>query len=433
MEENKITNTEENIVNEEVKEPVTDEVSYNTDNTQSKEETFDAIDVELQDILSLTSVTDDENNEIEENAEERKDNKKKKHHKKHYKGLKALILAIIIISISVGLAYFIIRVGMDLMGINKSEELIYVEIPQGASTEQIATILKDEEIIESEWGFRLFSKLTHADGKYQFGSFELKPSYTYEAIIDKLTTENSAVNIIDVTLPEGKTLNDIAKVLEEKGVCSKNDLIKAAEEFSGDYKFMSKIHITTDIYYKSEGYLFPDTYTFYLDEDPKSVVDKFFTNFDNKMTDDMYAKMDELGLSLNQLISLASLIQGESASDEQMKEISSVFWNRLNEASSFPLLQSDVTTKYIDNDLKQVIAASKYDKYQTMFNGYDTYSCIGLPAGPVNNPGIKAIEAALYPADTNYYYFCHNIATGEVYYASTLDQHNYNLYLAGLR
>lgn len=423
------------------------DVIENTENTEvspvnevQESENLEAVDNELLDILNSTAITEDDTVEYDEEDDYEDDDddyyidrKGRRRRKKQHKGLKALILAFFIISISVGLAYFIIRIGTDITGINKNGDIVYVKIPQGASTEEIAGILKTNEIIESEWAFRIFSKLTHADGKYQFGSFELKPSYTYEGIIDILTAENNAVNVVNVTIPEGKTLNDIARILEEKQVCNGAEFIKAAEAFEGNYTFKEYIHVTGDIYYKSEGYLFPDTYSFYLDEDPASVAAKFFANFNNKFTDEMYARMNELGVSMNQLISLASLIQGESANDDQMGGISSVFWNRLNASANFPYLQSDVTTRYIEDDLKQVIDESKYEKYQSMFYSYDTYACIGLPSGPVNNPGLKAIEAALYPDQTDNLYFCHNIATGEIYYAKTLDQHNYNLYLAGLR
>lgn len=425
-------NTEKDIEKVEV-EVLPDVKDEATENAQ-------AVDEELLDILNSTSITEDEAEEYDEEAYEDEDDndyyydkKGRRKRKKQHKGLKALILAFFIISISVGLAYFIIRIGTDITGINKTGDIVYVKIPQGASTEEIAGILKTNDVIESEWAFRIFSKLTHADGKYQFGSFELKPSLTYEGIIEILTAENNAVNVVNVTIPEGKTLVDISKILEEKKVCQAAEFIKAAEAFEGNYKFKEYIHVTGDIYFKSEGYLFPDTYSFYIDEDPSSVAAKLFTNFDNKFSDEMYARMNELGISMNQLISLASLIQGESANDDQMGGISSVFWNRLNAASQFPYLQSDVTTRYIEDDLKQVIDESKFEKYQSVFYAYDTYACIGLPSGPVNNPGLKAIQAALYPDATDNLYFCHNIATGEIYYAITLDQHNYNLYLAGLR
>ena len=449
MEENKVTNPSEVNQNESQANSETSSVENEVQKTiddatiskSEQNENTEFADVELQDILNSTSITDEdviENEEYNEDDEDDDDDyyydkKGRNRRKKQHKGLKALVLAFFIVSVSVGLAFFILKIGTDVTGINKSTDKVYVKIPQGASTEEIAGILKTNEVIESEWAFRLFSKLTHADGKYQFGSFELKPSLTYEGIIEILTAENNAVNVVNVTIPEGRTLWDIAKILEEKKVCSASDFIKAAEAFDGNYKFKEYIHVTGDIYFKSEGYLFPDTYTFYIDEDPMNAVSKFYTNFNNKFTDEMYARMDELGVSMNQLIALASLIQGESANDDQMGGISSVFWNRLNAASSFPYLQSDVTTRYIEDDLKQVIDAEKFDKYSSVFNAYDTYSCIGLPSGPVNNPGLKAIEAALYPDSTDNLYFCHNTATGEIYYARTLEQHNYNLYLAGLR
>ena len=418
-EENKITNTiEENIENslednslqEEIKEEVV--------------EAYDDIKEEINEIFEEFS----EDEEIEEKPKKVRKKKKKR------KALKAFILAFFIVAISDGLAYSIIKIGSDITGINKPDETIYVEIPQGASTEEIASILKEKEIIEFDWAFRLISKITHADGNYQFGSFELNPSHTFEGIIQELTSETNAVNIVDVTIPEGKTLRQIAAILEANGVCGADEFIKASENaFTTKYSFMPKLHESDKIYYQSEGFLFPDTYTFYLDETPENVLAKLYSNFDKKITDEMYARMNELGISLNQLISLASLIQGESATDEQMTTISSVFWNRINNVNTYTFLQSDVSSRYIENDLKIAIDKSRHADYQDVFDAYDTYKCVGFPSGPVCNPGLKAIQAALYPDGTNYMYFCHNTQTGEVFYAVTLNEHNVNLYKAGLR
>ena len=418
-ENNKINNPQENETTENIIE-------------EKIEEVVEKIDDAIDNVMNEETIEDDSaSEEVEIKEEKPKKNKKKR---KKYKGIKALILTIVIVGIAVGLAYTIIEVGSEITGINKPDKIVYVEIPQGATTTTVASILKENDVINSELTFRIMSRLLHADGKYHYGSFELNPSHTYDGIISKLTTETNAVDTVDVTIPEGKTLNQIALILEENGVCYAHEFIEATEqEFSGKYEFQSKVFSKDKVYYQSEGYLFPDTYTFYVDEDVESVKAKLYSNFNKKVTSEMYTRMSELGITLDQLISLASLIQGESASDDQMANISSVFWNRLNEPTVYPKLQSDVTNKYIEEDLKPLLDSSKPYDIEEFLKTYDTYNCIGLPAGPVNNPGLTAIKAALYPADTNYYYFCHNTATGEVYYAVTLNEHNRNLVKAGLR
>ena len=146
----------------------------------------------------------------------------------------------------------------------------------------------------------------------------------------------------------------------------------------------------------------------------------------------MYDKMQEQNLSLNQVITLASMVQAESANKEQMRMVASVFLNRFNNSLDFPKMQSDPTKKYVNEVIKSNIKMSSYDLYQKVFDSYDTYVGVGLPPGPICNPGIDAIEAVLDPADTDYYFFCHNIKTREIYSAKTNDEHEKNLKAAGL-
>ena len=135
-----------------------------------------------------------------------------------------------------------------------------------------------------------------------------------------------------------------------------------------------------------------------------------------------YKLADILGVSLDDIIILASIIQKEAAHDGDMPMISSVFWNRLR-STEFPKLQSDVTSLYVENVIKPHIELDN----QAIYDAYDTYVCNGLPAGALCNPGLAAIEAALYPAESNYYYFYANVDTGETFFATTLEEHNANI------
>ena len=178
----------------------------------------------------------------------------------------------------------------------------------------------------------------------------------------------------------------------------------------------------TKKFYQMEGYLFPDTYTFYQEMDVELVCQKILENFNDKITKDMYDRMDALNVTLDQTITLASMIQAEAGNTEQMATISSVFWNRLNNATEYPLLQSDPTTKYVE----EVIKPHSESYNEDLYTSYDTYQCTGLPAGPICNPGIEAIQAALYPDNTNYYFFYSNIDTKETYFAETIQEHEAN-------
>ena len=190
--------------------------------------------------------------------------------------------------------------------------------------------------------------------------------------------------------------------------------------------------------------MFPDTYNFYLIDDlkknpnldttkyAKMAADTMYKNFEAKITDNHKERMDELGMTLDETIILASLIQREGTNEDNMSKISSVFHNRLNDLENFPQLQSDTTYTYIERSINPLITSANMDKMNDIIDAYDTYKCTGLPAGAICNPGIDAINAALYPASTDYRYFLVS-KDGVFYYAKTLEQHEQNIKDAALR
>ncbi|MGN0660599.1 MAG: endolytic transglycosylase MltG [Oscillospiraceae bacterium] len=365
-----------------------------------------------------------------DDAEEPKKNKKKRRKKKH-KALTAIIVAFIIIAVSVTLALSIIFAGIDFFGINKETEKIEIDIPEGATTSEIIDILHENGIIDYPIFLKAYLKTRENEAQFNPGCYELYPSMGYMKLVATLESEDNIKNIVDVTIPEGKTIDEIAAILEENEVCTADEFIEAINKTDYGYKFEKKLIDSAETYYAREGYVFPDTYKFYKGGIIDNVVANFYKNFDRKFTDEMYQRAAELSMDLNEVITLASMIQQEAGSAEQMAQISSVFWNRLN-SPDFTRLQSDPTKNYVENVIKAGIKESQYGEYQSMFEAYDTYQCQGLPAGPICNPGLDAINAALYPAQTDYYYFCHDVSTGEVYFASNLSDHNYNLRRAGL-
>ena len=172
-----------------------------------------------------------------------------------------------------------------------------------------------------------------------------------------------------------------------------------------------------------EGYLFPDTYYFYENMSPEQVCQKIYLNFDQKMTAERYKKMEDLNITLDQLITLSSIVQAEAPTMESMTMVASVFWNRLNNPDVFPLLQSDPTTYYA----RDVIKPNMEIEDQLILDAYDTYKSPGLPPGPICNPGIEAIDAVLENFPSNYYYFYANVNTAQTYFAETLEEHEANI------
>ncbi|NMA79042.1 MAG: endolytic transglycosylase MltG [Clostridiales bacterium] len=368
----------------------------------------------------------------EEDVPSKKKKKKKRKKSRRNKVLGSLVLAVTIIAASVSLSVVIIYAGMDLFGIGKSGIHIDIEVPQNSSTRDIAEILQKSDVVKYPSFFRLISYLQKADGMYQYGVFEVSPSMSYEEIISILQDSNAIKNTVQITIPEGYNIKQIAEELEKNNICDADEFLDYVDTANLSYKFEDKITNDPLKFYQKEGFLFPDTYIFYENERIENILTKFYSTFDKKITDEMYDKMQEQNLSLNQVMTLASMVQAESANKEQMRMVASVFLNRFNNSLEFPKMQSDPTKKYVNEVIKSKIKMSSYDLYQKIFDSYDTYVGVGLPPGPICNPGIDAIDAVLNPADTDYYFFCHNIKTREIYYAKTNDEHEKNLKTAGL-
>lgn len=347
--------------------------------------------------------------------------KRKKNHKRN-RVLSSIIVTFLIIVISVGIASVIITYGRDLLGINSSSTTKMVAIPQGADTAQIAEILKEEDIITHPKLFTFFAGLSNKDANFTAGEHELRPDMAYETIFEELASPAlTDSNSVQITFQEGITLCEAADILEQSDVCSAKEFLNFFNNnASYDYLYENYLpSFTNEKFYKMEGYLFPDTYSFYVDMDVDLVCQKILKNFNEKISAEYYTRMEELDISLDEMLTLASMIQCEAGTVEQMPKISSVFWNRLNNPTAFPKLQSDPTTGYVDDVIKPHIDSVN----QEMFDGYDTYICDGLPSGPICNPGLDAIRAALYPASTEYYFFYSNLNTRETYFSRTLQEH----------
>lgn len=336
-----------------------------------------------------------------------------------------LMLTTFIVTVAICLSVLIIAVGRDMLAIGKDESIKMVTITEGADAKKVAQILYDEKIIKIPKAFEVISKMSNADQDFIPGEYELSPSDAYETIITKLTTDMSEIKeSVDITFVEGISIYDAAQKLEEEGVCDAERFIYYFNAGGYGFEFENRLPTNTaSKFYRMEGYLFPDTYSFYLDSDPESVCMKIYQNFENKMTDEYYKQMDKMGMTLDEVITLASIVQKEAHEAESMKKIASVFENRLADPDDFPKLESDPTTYYVDEVIRPNIEIPS----DAIFEAYDTYKGNGLPPGAICNPGINAIKAVLYPDKTNYYFFCANIDTNEIYYAETNDEHEQNL------
>lgn len=372
--------------------------------------------------------------------------RKKKKQVNHTRTMGQIFLGVLIsvaaTCLGIVLAVQVIVALKDVTGMAKDSLSVEVEINESMNVEDIAELLYDEGIIEMPSLFKAYIRFSKEESGFLNGSFEVNANMSYSTLITALKTVKTYTETVMVMIPEGYTAQQIGQLLEENYVCRAVDFEKYYESKLEKYDFEESIEDNPYRLYALEGYLFPDTYEFYVIDDLKDnpnfdteqyamqAAEKMYANFEDKITDDMLERMDELGLTLDETIILASLIQKEGTNEDNMALISSVFHNRLADLDTFPQLQTDTTYTYIDDCITPLLSESEL--YDSIVAAYDTYQCVGLPAGAVCNPGIEAINAALYPEESSYYYFLCS-SDGVFYYAQTEEQHNQNIIDAALR
>lgn len=325
-----------------------------------------------------------------------------------YKLTKKAYILLSISLVAIFILYNAIACLADWNGWGKNGENTLITIEKGANLTQVANIVKDKKIISNKTLFRYYLKKHHAEKDIKPGSFELQKNMSYKEIL-KVLSGAPVETGIKVIIPEGYGNRQIADLLEEKGICMASDFITSINNDSFDYSFLSGIIRTEN---KLEGYLFPATYTFEKNSTPHQIAEKMLSAFDANWKQEYTDRANELGWSIDKVVTLASVIEKESVGGDDMKKVSSVFWNRLKKGMA---LQSDATVQYILDIRNEKTFSTQIDSQ------YNTYKYPGLPIGPIANPGIKSIEAALYPDDTPYYFFV--FYDGVTYYSKTFEEH----------
>lgn len=288
----------------------------------------------------------------------------------------------------------------DVLALNKEPLTASVTITEGESLGDVTAELKEKGLVKYGYLFQLFASFTHKAEKITAGSYELSTVMDYSALLNNISSTSAYRETVTVTIPEGYTVEEIFKLMENKGVCSYNDLLKVAQEETFDFDFLKDVKTTKEK--RLEGYLFPDTYEFYKGADAKNVINTMLKNFDERFDSKMEAEMQLLGYSKNDIIIMASIIEKETDGSDQ-RNIASVIQNRLKNTWATPkgYLQVDSTIQYLLKERKKKLT----DKDLEIDSPYNTYKNPGLPIGPICNPGLTAIQAALEPNKTNYYYF----------------------------
>lgn len=310
-----------------------------------------------------------------------------------------------------------------------TEGAVSIVIRSGDSTSDIAEKLYDEGLITNKTVFSIISKLNGFDGAYVAGTHYLLKGFTYDELMYFLTLEPEAVK---VTIPEGSTYYEIKKILHEAGLNfddAEFDRCMNSPNLFVDYEFVSKIEIKEGRDFILSGYLYPDTYYFDINASPESIIRRFLNNMQSKLYDEYYTRAKKLGMSMDEVITMASIIQMETGKPADMMLVSAVFHNRLKaKDGSLKYLGSSATINYLVEMQGGRTSILHSDDQLKIESPYNTYTHKGLPPGPICMPGLDAISAALYPEpNCNYLYFCATGVKGGTAFATTLKQHQKNV------
>ena len=361
--------------------------------------------------------------------------KKRRRRSSGAKAAAAFLYVLVVIGVSAVLATVGWSWANDLLSLNKDETSAVIEIPEsvvtytevtddnGVTTTEsrvdmnyVTDQLKDAGLVEYKFLFKLFGMFSKADQKIVAGTYELDSEMDYRALVSNMSASSSTRQTVDVTIPEGYTIDQLFALLEKEGVTTQAKLQDMAATWEYSFDWLKDIPLGD--YHRLEGYLFPDTYTFYKGEDPKYVINKMLVNFDKKMSGYMSRFNEESQFSLHDIVTIASLIEKET-DGEDYKTIASVIYNRLNNtgAETAGFLQIDATLSYLNGGKVPTEADKAID------SPYNTYLYKGLPAGPISNPGMKALAAAMEPDSTKYYYYVLNPETKRHEFSKTYAEH----------
>lgn len=371
----------------------------------------------------------------------------KKRLKKNKKTFRLMWLLVTLV-MGIILSQFLLLGFNDMLAVNRKDETtVHIEIGANPTLDEVAEILHDNHVIDSELFFKLYAKVTNASEGFRQGSFDMSKNMDYEQIVNYMQSNSNRTDIVTVQLYEGMNVLEIADKLQEEGVLTDREKffeLLNSDIYDEDYPFLQNVS-SDGKYYRLEGYLFPDTYDFYKNEDPETTIERFLSNYEKRIVytkyeNENYSKdvtieemMNDSQYSMDEIMIIASIIQAEAADVEDMYYVSSVLHNRLESHIDEGLSRLDCdSTVYYPYRSKSSLPEDMSD----YVSNYNTYSVYGLPAGSICNPSLDAILAALYPYDTNYYYFCHSAPTEDspsvAYYATNADDHYQNLVKAGL-
>lgn len=315
----------------------------------------------------------------------------------------------------------------DVKGGKGGSEEITVELEKGMGAYSVANVLAENGIVKNEMFFKLYAKQNPINN-LQYGTFILREDMSYEEIVKELTTPKDLRETVSVTVFEGSSIVRISKIVEEAGFCTAQEFIDVVENTDwSQFKFYQYVEDHQYKPFKMEGFLYPETYEFFPEATAYEIAETMLAHFDSLVTDDMYVQMENQGLTLQDVVTLASYVEEEAGDPVNQPDVAAVFLNRLKPDSPFPKLESDVSYYYMREQVEPYLGVGRDGSPVEMQEAVNTYLCVGIPITPVSSPSISAIKAVLNPTPDSPYYFFLTDLTGKYYYAETWAGHVQNI------
>ena len=320
------------------------------------------------------------------------------------------IIYIIILLLVLGIFYYYHGINLPLD--KNSKENIKFVVESGEGVNQISYNLHEKKIIKSKLLFETYLWKEKKEDKIKAGEYNLSSSMNIKEIVEVLEAGKIIKNERNIKIIEGWNIKDIDSYLAKENILLEKEFMNKLKDISiSDFNFLEKEAL--------EGFLFPDTYRIYNNATAEDIIYKMLSNFDKKLDNNLREEIRKQGKSIYEIITMASIIEKEVRSIEDMKIVSGIFWNRIKNGQA---LESCATLAYIIG-----INKKQYTYEDTRINSpYNTYMNQGLPPGPICNPGLKAIQAAIYPEFTDYNYFLSSSKDGKTIFSRNLEEHNKN-------
>jgi len=328
--------------------------------------------------------------------------------------IKTMSLLVITIVLSVILAFLFLRGVIDIFALGKSDHTVKVSIEEYSSIDDIAEVLHENGIIRYPTLFKLWAILKNdTDRKFEAGEYIVSPSMNYDDLIDLFVPSEYGRTQITVRIPEGSSVDDVIDIFLSHGIGTREGFVEVINHYPFDTEKYWFLQQTPDIVgedvdrsaciWRLEGFLYPDTYYYYSDAGELTAITKMLNRFLDMFKTDYMKHCDELGISLMDTLTLASIISKETLDDDDYKPVSSVLHNRLRSAD-YGYLELDSTIMYLIRN-KEGAYRELTNADREFVSAYNTYKRAGIPPSPICSPTISTIAAALYPDETDYYYF----------------------------